>query len=123
MGYPQQPQDPYGQQYDQSGPQNLQPYGYQPQRYNQPYVPAPMPGPQYGPMQYTTVKEFNPIAAVIHILLWVFIHWWLVLVTFGLWLFVAIPVTFIGWRVTRHLPVQQVHYVQPPYPPQIPPGY
>ncbi|MEW1840863.1 hypothetical protein AB0392_23210 [Nonomuraea angiospora] len=115
MGYPPQPQDPYGQQYGQSGPQYQQPYQAQP--YSQPYVPVPMPGPQYGPMQYTAVREFNPIAAVIHILLWVFLHWWLVLVTFGLWLFVAIPVTFIGWRVTRHLPVQQVHHVQPPYPP------
>ncbi|MGW0805941.1 hypothetical protein [Nonomuraea sp. NPDC002799] len=121
MGYPPQPQDPYGQQpYGQSGPQHPQPY--QPQPYSQPYMPVPMSGPQYGPVQYTAVKEwgFNPAALIIHICLWIFVHWWITLFTLGLWLLVAIPVTLIGWRVTRHLPVQ---HVQQPYPPQIPPGY
>ncbi|UBU09986.1 hypothetical protein [Nonomuraea gerenzanensis] len=113
MGYPQQPQDPYGQQpYGQSGPQ--QPY--LPQPYSQPYIPTPVP-PQYGPVQYTRVREFNPVAAVVHVLLWIFVHSWLCLFTLGLWLLIAIPVTFIGWKVTKHMPVQQVHYQQPPYPP------
>ncbi|TMR11758.1 hypothetical protein ETD86_34890 [Nonomuraea turkmeniaca] len=118
MGYPPQPHDPY----QQSGPQY--PQAYQPQPYSQPHMPVPS-GPQYGPVQYTTVKEwgFNPIAMIIHGCLWVFLHWWLALITIGFWLIVAIPVSFIGWRVTRHLPVQQVHYQQPPYPPQVPPGY
>ncbi|WP_327587924.1 hypothetical protein OHA25_13685 [Nonomuraea sp. NBC_00507] len=116
MGYPPQPHDPYGQQSGaQSGPQYPQPY--QPQPYSQPFGPVPS-GPQYGPVQYTTVKEwgFNPIAMIIHGCLWVFLHWWLALFTIGLWLIVAIPVSFIGWRVTRHLPVQHVQH--PPYPPQ-----
>lgn len=116
MGYPHPPHDPY----QQSGPQHPQPY--QPQPYSQPYMPVPT-GPQYGPVQYTTVKErgFNPIAAIIHGCLWFFVHWWMTILTVGLWLLVAIPVTFIGWRVTRHLPVQ--HFQQPPYPPQVPPAY
>jgi hypothetical protein len=78
------------------------------------YGPVPS-GPQYGPVQYATVKEwgFNPVAMIIHGA-WVFVHWWMTLITFGLWLIVAIPVSFIGWRVTRHLPVQ--HVQQPPYP-------
>ncbi|SEG95692.1 hypothetical protein SAMN05444920_109133 [Nonomuraea solani] len=115
MGYPHQPQDPY-QQYGQSGPQLPQPYGYQPQPYSRPYVPMPT-GPYYGPIQYATVKEFNPVAAVVHVLLWIFIHSWLCLFTLGLWLLVAIPVSFLGWRVTRRFPVQQVHHQQPLNPP------
>jgi hypothetical protein len=123
MGYP---QDPYGQQHQPYGQGNNQspvPH-YQPQPYSQPYPPAPS-GPQYGPVQYTTVKErgFNPVALIIHGCAWVFVHWWMVLLTLGLWLIVAIPVSFIGWRVTRHLPVQQVHHQQPPYPPHLPPTY
>lgn len=114
MGYPPQPNDPYGQQrHGQSGPQ--QPY--QPQPYTPAHMPVPS-GPQYSPVQYTTVRErgFNPITAIVHACLWVFLHWWLALFTIGLWLLVAIPVTFIGWKVTRTIPVQ--HYQQPPYPPQ-----
>jgi hypothetical protein len=49
-------------------------------------MPAPMSGPQYAPVQYTQVKERG----------------------FN-------PVTFIGWRATRTVPVQQI---QQPYPPQ-----
>ncbi|GAA2207314.1 hypothetical protein GCM10009850_027720 [Nonomuraea monospora] len=115
MGYPPQPQDPYGQQpYGQSGPQY--PQQYTPQPYSQPHMPVP----HYGPVQFTTVRElgFNPIAAVVHVALWVFVHWWMCLFTLGLWLLVAVPVSFLGWRVTRTIPVQQVHYQQPPYPPQ-----
>jgi hypothetical protein len=106
MGYPPNPQDPYGQQ----GP-------YQPQPYSQPYMPAPMSGPQYAPVQYTQVKErgFNPVTFGVHACLWFFLHWWMTILTIGLWLLVAIPVTFIGWRVTRTVPVQQI---QQPYPPQ-----
>ncbi|GAA3172404.1 hypothetical protein [Nonomuraea roseoviolacea] len=112
VGYPQQPHDPY----QQSGPQ----YGgqpYQPQPYSQPHLPAPMP--QYGPVQMVTVRErgFNPITMIVHGCLWVFVHWWLAILTIGLWLLVAIPVTFIGWKVTRTVPVQQQHQ-PPPYPPQ-----
>ncbi|MFI7447137.1 hypothetical protein ACIBQX_06500 [Nonomuraea sp. NPDC049714] len=107
MGYPPNQQDPYGQ----PGP-------YEPQPYSQPYMPAPMSGPQYAPVRYTQVKErgFNPVTFGVHACLWFFLHWWLALFTIGLWLLVAIPVTFIGWRVTRTVPVQQVQ--QPPYPPQ-----
>lgn len=108
MGYPPNPNDPFGQ--------------YQPQPHSQPYMPVPS-GPQYGPVQYRQVKErgFNPITFGVHLCLWIFVHSWLTLFTIGFWLLVAIPVTFIGWRVTRTVPVQQVQ--QPPYPPQIPPGY
>jgi hypothetical protein len=107
MGYPPDP-DPYGR----SGP-HQQPY--QPQ----PYMPAPS-GPQYTPVQYTQVKErgFNPVTFGVHACLWFFLHWWLAILTIGLWLLVAIPVTFIGWRVTRTVPVQHVQQ-----PPQVPPGY
>lgn len=118
MGYPPQPsQDPYGQ----SGPQYPQPY--QPQPYSQPYMPAVPSGPQYGPVQYRQVKErgFNPVTFGIHLCLWIFVHSWLTIFTIGFWLLVAIPVSFIGWRVKRVVPVQ--HVQQPPYPPQIPPGY
>ena len=110
MGYPPQPNDPYGQ----SGPQ--QPY--QPQPYSQPYMPVPMSGPQYSPVQYTTVRErgFNPVTFGVHLCLWIFVHSWLTVFTIGFWLLVAIPVTFLGWRVTRTVPVQ--HFQQPPYPPQ-----
>jgi hypothetical protein len=81
-------------------------------------MPAPMSGPQYAPVRYTQVKErgFNPVTFGVHACLWFFLHWWLALFTIGLWLLVAIPVSFIGWRVTRTVPVQQVQ--QPPYPPQ-----
>lgn len=107
MGYPPQPPpDPYGQQ---SGPQ------YPP---HQPYMPVPMSGPQYSPVQFTTVKErgFNPVTLGIHLCLWLFVHSWLTVFTIGFWLLVAVPVTFLGWRVTRTVPVQ--HFQQPPYPPQ-----
>lgn len=105
MGYPPNPNDPFGQH--QSGPH------YQPQPYSQPHMPV----------QYTTVKErgFNPVTFGVHLCLWIFVHSWLTLFTLGFWLLVAIPVTFFGWRVTRTVPVQQIQ--QPPYPPQIPPGY
>jgi hypothetical protein len=117
MGYPpQQPHDPYGRQY-QSGPQFQHPY--QPQ----PYMPAVPSGPQYGPVQHVTVKRwgFNLTTFFVHLALWMFLHWWLTLITIGFWLIVAIPVSFIGWRVKQVVPVQ--HVQQPPYPPQIPPGY
>jgi hypothetical protein len=107
MGYPPQPNDPY----QQSGPQYPQPY--QPQPYSQ-----PLPVPQYGPVQMVSVRGFNPVTAIVHGCLWVFVHWWMAIITIGFWLLVAIPVTFIGWRVKR--PVQQIQH---PYPPQIPPGY
>lgn len=112
MGYP--PQPPYDPN---------RPYGqpYQPQPYSQPYMPQS--GPQWGPVQMTTVKErgFNPVTFGVHLGLWVFLHWWLAILTIGLWLLVAIPVSFIGWRVTRVVPVQRVQ--GPPFPPQIPPRY
>ncbi|MER7212442.1 hypothetical protein ABT340_35765 [Streptosporangium sp. NPDC000239] len=80
-----------------------QPYGHQPQPYG------------YGPVQTIQVKErgFNPITFIVHLCLWVFLHWWLALLTIGIWLLVAIPISFIGWRVTRTIPVQQA----PGYPP------
>ncbi|NUP24004.1 MAG: hypothetical protein HOZ81_49715 [Streptomyces sp.] len=99
---------------------------YQPQPYSQPYyAPVPMPGPYVGPVQYTTVTEtgFNPITAMLHVFLWLFFHWWVALLTVGLWLIPAVLVTFIGWKVTRKIPVQPMHYYQPPYPPQLPPRY
>lgn len=106
MGYPPQPHDPYNQQ-----PHLPAPYG-------QPYQQS---GPHYAPVQMITVRErgFNPITLIVHGCLWVFVHWWLAFFTIGLWLLVAIPVSFIGWRVTRAVPVQ--HVQQPPYPPQV--GY
>lgn len=116
MGYPPQPQDPYGQ----SGPH------YQPQPHSQPYhAPMPMSGPYVGPVQYVTVEErgFNPITAIVHAFLWVFFHWWVAIISFGLWLIPAILLTLIGWKVTRKIPVQPMHYQLPPYPPQLPPGY
>jgi hypothetical protein len=122
MGYPHNPQDPYGQQYGQSGPHFPQPYGQSgpqyPQPYSQPYIPVPQ-APQYGPVQMVTVRErgFNPITMVVHLCLWVFLHWWLAGCTLGLWLLAAIPLTFIGWNVTRTVPVQQY---QQPYPPMYP---
>jgi hypothetical protein len=110
MGYPPQqpPHDPNQPPY-QSGPH------YQPQPYSQPH------GPQWGPVQMTTVRErgFNPVTFGVHLCLWIFVHWWVAFFTLGLWLLVAIPVTFIGWKVTRVVPVQQIQ--QRPYPPQI--GY
>lgn len=111
MGYPpQQPQDP-----NQPGQRP-----YQPQPYSHPYGPPPS-GPQYGPVQMTTVRErgFNPVTFGVHLCLWIFVHWWVAFFTLGLWLLVAVPVTFIGWKVTRVVPVQQIQ--RPPYPPQI--GY
>ncbi|GAA0839922.1 hypothetical protein ACFQVD_30695 [Streptosporangium amethystogenes subsp. fukuiense] len=82
------------------------PYGQQPQPYG------------YGPVQMTTVRErgFNPITFIVHACLWFFIHWWVAALTLGLWLIVAIPVTFIGWQVTRTIPVQHAPgYYPPPY--------
>lgn len=118
MGYPQQPQDPYGQ----SGPHMPQPY--QPQPYSQPFYPPMTSGPYVGPVQYVTVTEngFNPITAIVHFSLWIFLHWWLTIITFGIWLVVAILITLIGWKVTRKVPVLPP-YQHPPYPPQMPPGY
>ena len=118
MGYPPQPHDPYAQSGPHYGPQ--QPY--LPQPYSQPYY-APMSGPYIGPVQYTTVTEtaFNPITALVHTFLWLAFHWWVALITLGLWLIVAIPVTFIGWKVTRKIPIQPVQ--QPYWPPQMPSGY
>lgn len=116
MGYPPQPpHDPYGQ----SGPQYPQPY--QPQPYSQPYMPVPMSGPYVGPVQFVTVEErgFNPITAIVHLFLWVFFHWWVAVISFGLWLIPAILLTLIGWKVTRKVPVTPMHYPHPPYPPQI----
>lgn len=86
-----------------SYPPQQPPYGHRP--------------PGYGPVQTMTVRErgFNPITCIVHGCLWMFLHWWLALLTFGLWLLVAIPVSFIGWRVTRTIPVQ---HVQGPYPPR-----
>lgn len=116
MGYPPQPQDPYGQQYGQSGPQYpLQPY--QPQPYSQPYTPGRML-PYVGPVQYVTVTEtgFNPFTAVVHLFLWLFFHWWVAVITLGLWLIAAVLITLIGWKVTRKIPVLP-QFQQPPYPP------
>ncbi|MEO3860858.1 hypothetical protein [Acrocarpospora sp. B8E8] len=97
MGYPPQGQPPYGQQ-----------------PYNGPYQPPqpPMMPPQYGyaPVQTMQVKEraFNPVTFGVHACLWFFVHSWLTFLTIGFWLFVAIPVTFIGWNVIRTVPVQQI---------------
>ena len=118
MGYPPQPpQDPSGWQPDgQSGPQH--PYQpYQPLPYTPGHMPVPS-GPQFSPVQFTTVRErgFNPVTFGVHLCLWIFVHSWLTVFTIGFWLLVAIPVTFLGWRVTRTVPVQ--HFQQPPYPPQ-----
>jgi hypothetical protein len=102
---PQPPHDPYGR----SGPQYPQAY---PQHYQvQPYQPA-WQAPQYGPVQWVTVRErgFNPTAFVTHLLLWLLVHWWLAGCTLGLWLIAAIPLTFIGWNVTRTFPVQNVYH-------------
>ncbi|WP_084963762.1 hypothetical protein [Thermoactinospora rubra] len=114
MGHPQQPpSEPYG---------HYQPQPQVPAPYGQPYLPAS--GPHYGPVQTVTVKErgFNPVTFGVHACLWIFLHSWLTFLTIGFWLLVAIPVTFIGWRVTRTVPVQQIQ--QPPYPPQYgQPGY
>lgn len=105
MSYPPQQPNPHGQPV---------PYGYQ----QPPHVPAVPYG--YAPVHTMVVKErgFNPVTFGVHACLWVFLHWWLAFLTIGLWLLVAIPVSFIGWRVTRTVPVQQV---QGPYPPQLPP--
>lgn len=59
---------------------------------------------------------FNPITALVHLFLWFFFHWWVAFFTLGLWLLVAIAVTFIGWKVTWKVPVPMGQY--PPYPPQ-----
>ncbi|MEV1239405.1 hypothetical protein ACIBO2_20230 [Nonomuraea sp. NPDC050022] len=62
-------------------------------------------------------RGFNPVTFGVHLCLWIFVHSWLTFFTIGFWLLVAIPVTFIGWRVKRTVPVQ--HYQQQgPYPPQ-----
>lgn len=91
---------------------NQPPY---PQDPNQ-HVPVPQ-AYGYAPVQMTTVKErgFNPVTFGVHACLWVFLHWWLAILTVGFWLLVAIPVTFIGWRVKKAVPVQQI---QGPYPPR-----
>jgi hypothetical protein len=99
---------------------NQPPYGYDPAQRR--YMPVPQhhamaPQPYgYAPVQTTVVKErgFNPITLLIHLFAWMFLHWWLVALTFGLWLLVAIPVTFIGWKVKRTVPVQHDHL--PPHP-------
>lgn len=96
-----------------------QPYGPDPAQQHR--MPAPYQqqmAPQgygYAPVQTTVVKErgFNPITLLVHLFAWAFIHWWMVAITFGFWLLVAIPVTFIGWKVKRVVPVQQ-HYPQQP---------
>ncbi|PZG18168.1 hypothetical protein [Nonomuraea aridisoli] len=98
MSHPPQPQDPCGSQ----------PPG-------QPYAPVPS-GPQYGPVQYQQVKErgFNPVTFGVHLCLWISVHSWLTLFTLGLWLLVAITVTFFGWRVERTVPMQQHGHQSPP---------
>ncbi|MEV4399663.1 hypothetical protein [Nonomuraea sp. NPDC049607] len=131
---PQPPQDPYGQPYGPSGPQDPQVYGqqgphhYLPQPYSQPYQVRPYAqpyqqawqAPQVGPVQWVTVRErgFNPTAFIVHLCLWLFVHWWLAGCSMGIWLLAAIPLTFIGWNVTRTYPIQNVY--QPPYPPMYP---
>lgn len=100
MSYP-----PYGQP---TGPHPQQPYGSQ--------LPAPVPY-GYMPVQMVQVKEraFNPVTFGVHACLWIFLHSWLTVLSFGLWLFAAIPLTFIGWTVMRTVPVQQM---PPGYPPR-----
>lgn len=114
----QRPQQPYiTGQHPQPG--ELQPYGQPQQPYPtggypvQPYPQQPQP---YGYVQTMQVKErgFNPITCIVHGCLWVFFHWWLALFTLGLWLLVAIPISLIGWRVTRTVPVQQAPGSYPP---------
>ncbi|WP_433382830.1 hypothetical protein [Streptosporangium sp. CA-115845] len=87
-------------------PNGQPPYGQQPQPYG------------YGPVQTMQVKErgFNPVTFGVHACLWFFVHWWLAFLTLGLWLIVAIPITFIGWKVTKVVPVQHLPGVSP-YPP------
>lgn len=105
MSYPPQPGQP------------PQPYGHQ----QHPHLPVPqpyaaVPSPYgYAPVQTMVVKErgFNPVTFGVHACLWVFLHWWMTLLTIGIWLLVAIPVSFLGWRVQKTVPVQQV---QGPYP-------
>ncbi|MEO3810994.1 hypothetical protein ABGB17_18520 [Sphaerisporangium sp. B11E5] len=97
------------------------PYGYDPSRQGNmpvPYQPPHAPVPQgygYAPVQMTQITErgFNIVTCLVHVFLWLFLHSWIVVFTFGLWLLVAIPVTFIGWRVTRTIPVHG-----PAYPPR-----
>lgn len=105
MTYPPHGQDPRQPNYGQQPPHLPQPYGHQPYG--------------YAPVQTMQVRErgFNPVTFGVHACLWFFVHWWLAIFTIGLWLLVAIPVTFIGWKVTKTIPVQQV---QGPYPPQYP---
>ncbi|MEV4180174.1 hypothetical protein AB0J28_01845 [Streptosporangium canum] len=114
MTYPPhgQPQQPY------STGQHPQPYstgGYPMQPYQQPAYGQPQPY-GYGPVQTMQVKErgFNPITFIVHLCLWVFFHWWLALLSIGLWLLVAIPISLIGWRVSRTVPVQQAPGSYPP---------
>ncbi|MCW2881193.1 MAG: hypothetical protein JWQ95_5293 [Sphaerisporangium sp.] len=88
--------------------------------YNQAAKPLRVSRPDYrhnAPVLTTVVKErgFNPVTFGVHACLWVFLHWWLALLTVGLWLLVTIPVTFIGWRVKKTVPVQQIQGPDPPH--------